>query len=102
MDILLKGIIEKVVEEVNPDKIILFGSRVKGKDRKESDYDICVLKRNLSDRGKVAERIYLKLFGTGVPVDIIVTNPESFEKLKNKPYLIYSEIAKYGRVIYEK
>jgi len=102
MDTPLKEIIQKVVEEVDPDKIILFGSRAKGKDRKESDYDLCVLKRNLSDKGKVTEQIYLKLFGTGVPVDIIVIDPENFKKLKNKSYLIYSEIAKHGRAIYEK
>jgi len=40
-------IIQKIVEEVVPDKIILFGSRAKEEQKKDSDYDICVLKKKL-------------------------------------------------------
>jgi len=38
---------KRIVEEADPDKIILFGSRAKGEAKKESDYDICVLKEVL-------------------------------------------------------
>lgn len=37
-----------------------------------------------------------------VPVDVIVDTPERFNELKDNPFLIYNEIAKYGRVVYEK
>jgi len=97
----LKEIIQEVVEAVVPDKIILFGSRAKGEQTKESDYDICVIKRGVFHKRKVAQRIYLKL-DVDVPVDVIVETPERFNELKDNPFLIYREIAKHGRVVYEK
>jgi predicted nucleotidyltransferase len=98
----LKEIIRRVVEEIDPNKIILFGSRAKGENKNGSDYDICVLKKGVKHRRKMAQRIYRKLFGIGVSVDVIVETPERFDELKNKWFLIYSEIAKFGRVAYEK
>ncbi|MGQ9630825.1 MAG: nucleotidyltransferase domain-containing protein [bacterium] len=77
----LKEIIRRIVEEVDPDKIVLFGSRTKGKSEIWSDYDICVLKSDIVKRNDLEKRIYLKLFGVGVPVDIIVETNERFEKL---------------------
>ena len=97
----LKEITQQIVEEVAPDKIILFGSRAKKKQTKESDYDIFVLKNDITHKRKLAQKIYLKL-DVDVPVDIIVETPERFNQLRDNPFLIYSEIAKYGRVIYEK
>ncbi len=101
-DNILEEIIKRIVEEAHPDKIILFGSQAKGKNKEWSDYDICVLKRDIGHRRKLAQRIYHKLFGVGASVDIIVETPEIFDELKGKWFLVYSEIAKYGSVIYEK
>lgn len=98
---ILAEIVQKVVEEVVPDKIILFGSRAKGEQAKDSDYDIFVLKRGVVHKRKLAQRIYLML-DVNVPVDVIVETPETFDDLKDNPFLIYNEIAKHGRVVYEK
>lgn len=98
----LKEIIQKVVEEVVPDKIILFGSRAKGEQIEESDYDICVLKKDVEHGRELARKIYHKLFGVGASVDVIVETPEKFNELKDKRFLVYYEIAKFGKVVYEK
>ena len=98
---ILAEIIQKVIEEAVPDKIILFGSRAKGEQTKESDYDICVLKKGILHKRKLAQRIYLAL-DINAPVDVIVETPERFDELKSNPFLIYFDIAKYGRVVYEK
>jgi len=65
----LKEITQQIVKEVAPDKIILFGSQTKKEQSKESDYDIFVLKNDITHRRKLAQRIYLKL-NVDVPVDI--------------------------------
>ena len=77
----LKEVVDRIVEEVDPDKIILFGSRARGENKEWSDYDICVLKKGIEHRRKFARRIYRKLFGTGTAVDVIVETPEKFEEL---------------------
>jgi predicted nucleotidyltransferase len=98
----LREISRRIVEEVDPDSVILFGSRAKGKGKRWSDHDICVLKRGVKVRKELEKKIYLKLYGIGVPVDIIVETPKRFETLKQNRFLIYHEIAKHGRVVYEK
>lgn len=98
----LKEIVKRIVEETDPDKIILFGSRTKDENNKWSDYDICVLKSSPVKRSDLEKRIYLKLFGVGVAIDIIVETMERFEELKENRFLIHHEIARYGRTIYEK
>ena len=47
MESTLNEITKRIVKEADPDKIILFGSRAKGEEKKESDYDICVLKKGV-------------------------------------------------------
>lgn len=98
----LTEIIDRIVQSVDPDKIILFGSRVKKEKQKFSDYDICVLKSGVEHKRKLAQQIYRKLFGTGAAVDIIIETPEKFEELKDKWFLIYNQIAKHGKILYEK
>lgn len=95
-------IVTIIVRTMNPEKIILFGSRVTTNARIDSDYDICVLKSGISHRRKCAMKLYESLTRVGVPVDIIVETPETFETLKKNPYLVYSEIERTGKVIYER
>lgn len=102
MDKCLNEIVRRIKEEVGPDKIILFGSRAKERNKVSSDYDICVLKKGVEDKRDLTKRIYQRLFGVGTAVDIIVESPERFNELKDKWFLVHSEIAKHGMVIYEK
>ncbi len=98
----LERAIEIIVKVADPDKVILFGSRARGDAKQDSDYDICVIKSGISQRRKLTQQIYRSLFGVGVPIEVIVETPERFDTLKDNPFLIYREIARYGRVIYEK
>jgi predicted nucleotidyltransferase len=98
----LKKLVDLLVREVEPDRIILFGSRARGDNGEHSDYDICVLKTGVARRRNLAKQIYRSLYDIGLPVDVIVETPEHFEELKNNRFLIYKEIAKHGQVIYDR
>ena len=102
MDDKLKEIIERIVDVVEPDKIILFGSRANEENKEWSDYDICVLKKDVKNKRSLAQKIYRKLFGVGASVDVIVETPEKFNELKDKWFLIHGEIARSGSLLYEK
>jgi len=102
MDNPLEKAIDIIVKVADPDKIILFGSRARGDSRKDSDYDLCVLKRNVEHRRKLAQKLYLSLYSVGEAIDVIVETPERFSDLKDNTFMIYKEIAKDGKVIYEK
>ncbi len=98
----LKKAIKVIVRVAEPDKIILFGSHVKGNSKPESDYDLLVLKKGVKKQRALVQKIYLNFKDIGAPIDVIVADLEKFEELKNDPYLIYFEAANNGRMVYEK
>lgn len=98
----LENLVDILVREIEPDRIILFGSRARGDSNEQSDYDICVLKSGIVHRRKVAKHIYRLLYDINAPVDVIVDTPEHFDQLKNNRFLIYKEIARQGQIIYER
>ena len=98
----LSKIIKTIVQVAEPERIILFGSHAKGNNKAESDYDLLILKRDIKSARALTQQIYLNMKNIGAPVDIIVIDAEKFEQLKTDPYLIYSEAAKNGMVVYEK
>ncbi len=107
-DPVLRRIVEVIVREIDPDRIILFGSRARGDHNEDSDYDILVLKEGVrpEERRKLQAKIRLKLLDAGMyryaDIDVVVQDPAKYEELSQKWYLIYYDIKKEGRVIYEK
>ena len=100
-DKILQNILNRLILISNPDKIILFGSRAMGKAKKDSDYDVLVLKK-FARKKALRKKLYRLGLNVGVPVDMLVNTPNGFEKLKEKSYYVYSDISKYGIVVYEK
>ncbi len=98
----ISEITNRIVTNVDPDRIILFGSRVRGDCSEQSDFDLCVLKAGVPHRRDLAKQIYRLLYDSDAAVDVIVETPERFEQLKANRFLVYREIAQHGRVIYDK
>lgn len=98
----VKKIVDTIVESSNPEKIILFGSRARGDNKANSDYDFIVVKQGVKNERKVSRRIYKALFDNkiGVPVDIIVIDVNKLEKNSNKPYMVYSTALREGEILY--
>ena len=100
---LIDYIIKKLVREIKPKKIILFGSYARGDFNKDSDLDLFII-----TDGKASSRIMRRkaealLWGRRFPLDMIVRKPEEVDwnfKAKNPFYLYH--IFKDGKVLYEK
>ena len=97
---ILKSIVSRITETVQPDKIILFGSRARGDARNSSDFDIMVIKKDVPHRRRLAQEIHRLLHGIPAGVDIIVETPEHLKKVQNRPGLVYETIFSEGIVIY--
>lgn len=98
----LDKLVTIIRDSINPDKIILFGSRATENFHSESDYDLCIIKKDVEHKRRLAQEIYKLLFGSGLSVDIIVETPERFSELKDNPYLIYQRIETKRRVLYDR
>jgi len=98
----LQKAVSTIVRVADPDRIILIGSHSTGESGPDSDYDLLVLKTGVKKPRHLAGKIYRSFSGIGAPVDVVVSDTDDFEQLKEDPYLIYSEADKHGRVLYEK
>ncbi|NPA33640.1 MAG: nucleotidyltransferase domain-containing protein [Chlorobi bacterium] len=103
-DQVLQKIVEVIVRTVDPDRIILFGSRARGDATTHSDYDLLILKQGIKpeDRRPLQRKIGENLLKHKIiNVDIIVQSLERGNKLKDRWDLIYYEAFNNGKVIYE-
>ena len=77
---LLKEMTDIIVREVNPRKIILFGSHARGTARRDSDLDFLVVEDGpfSKERSRESEmtRLWDILFEYNIPIDFLVFTPE--------------------------
>jgi predicted nucleotidyltransferase len=98
----LKNIVAKIINNFDPDKIILFGSYAYGHPTGDSDMDIMIVMDTDEKPHKRAVSVRKVLKGIGIPKDIIVKTPEEFERFKDIVGTIVYPAAHKGRIIYER
>jgi len=98
----LDQIVKTIVSVVVPDKVILFGSYARGDYRKDSDIDILILKNGLKNEREMINSLYMEFFKEkiSIPIDIIATDYEKYNRLSNDIGYIYKTIKQEGKVIY--
>lgn len=90
------------LKSYGPEKIILFGSAVRGDTDRHSDLDIVVIKdtkeRFLERLIEVSKFIRDDLF----PIDVFVYTPEEFKLMQEEENPFIEQVLKEGRIIYER
>ena len=99
-DQLIQEIKNRIVSEVHPEKIILFGSYAYGNPTKDSDLDLLVILPTKEPMHKRGVRIRKLLRDIRVPKDILVYTPQEVEKWKNASAAFITSIIRKGKVIY--
>ena len=101
---LIDYIIEKIVREIHPEKIILFGSYARGDFNKVSDLDLFIIKDDKDESSRMIRRkIDALLRGRKFGVDLLVRKTKEVEwnfRAQNPFYLYH--IFKDGKILYEK
>ena len=93
---------QKIVDEVQPEKIILFGSFAYGQPTPDSDVDLLViLKTQLSPADRVRQ-ISQVLDPRPFPVDIIARTPAELKERLRIHDCFFQEIVDKGKVLYER
>lgn len=97
----LAEVVRRIVEVAQPDRIVLFGSAVRGEMGPNSDLDLLVVKSGVHRR-HLAQAIYRNLIGVGFPVDIVVVTPEDIERYGDSIGLVLEPALQEGRMVYER
>ena len=96
----LNDIIARIVDVVEPERIILFGSAARGDAGRDSDVDLLVIKDG-GDPLDLMAQIYSRMFGVGAAVDAIVVSPEDVERFRDSHALVIKPALRHGKVVYE-
>ena len=91
-----------IAKNYSPDKIILFGSYATGNYNENSDIDLLIIKDTKIPRYKRGQTVRKYLYGSMVPIDIVVYTNSEIEKDKNTKYTFVYEVLKTGKIIYDK
>ena len=99
----VKKIIDLIVSTVSPDQIILFGSYARGDQKKNSDIDLLVLKKNLFNEREMTNHLYKSIYkhDITVPIDIISFDYDKYHEVNDMIGFIYRTIKNEGKVVYE-
>ena len=102
---LLQEMTDLIVREIQPRKIILFGSHARGTARPDSDLDFLVVEDGPFDvqRSRRAEitRLGNILFDYFIPIDFLVFTPQEIDKWKNAKNHVIAHALREGRMLYE-
>lgn len=97
---ILDEIVRRIVEVAQPDRIVLFGSADRGEITADGDLDFLVIKSGVSHRRRLAQDIYVSLFGVPVAVDVLVVTPEDVEAFRDKIGTVIGPALREGREVY--
>ncbi len=90
-------VVRRIVNAVQPQEIILFGSAARGQLRPDSDFDLLVIKPGQYDSRALSRYIYAHLFDISTPIDVLVATPE---QIAASQYKLLGRIYAQGRRIY--
>lgn len=93
-------LVGRIVEDVHPLRILLFGSAARGDLRAGSDIDLLVVMPDGTHRRRTAQRLCRHIDGIGVPFDIVVATESDLDRHKDNIGLVYRTILLEGREVY--
>ena len=103
---LLDRMVRVIVDEVDPERVILFGSRARGDAKAGSDFDIIVVETEPfgGGRNRYAEevRLYRALAGCGAPTDVLVYSRDEVDHWRDSLNHVLARALREGKVLYER
>lgn len=94
--------VRRIVEQFDPERIILFGSHARGNAGPDSDVDLLIVMPVRNSKRDKAVEIGVALHDIPVPIDIIVTRPEDFAWRKEIVGTIERPAVREGKDLYVK
>ena len=100
----LKGIEKEIVfrlKQLNPERIVLFGSYGYGNPNENSDLDICVISNSPIPKSEKKRKIRHLLNGISIPKDILTPSVEEYEFYRKEIGSVYKEIDEKGKILWQ-
>ena len=101
-DVQIQKMVERIVAQFRPEKVILFGSQARGDAGPESDVELLVVMPVQGSKRAKRVEIGVALHDIQISKDILVTTPEEFEWRKEIAGTIERPAMREGRILYDR
>ena len=98
----LRPAIRKIARELQPEKIVLFGSYAYGEPSPDSDVDLLVIMKTKAVHKDRSWAVSQLLLPRPFPVDILVKTPAEIKKALKDGDVFLKEIMARGKVLYDR
>ncbi|MEW6681139.1 MAG: nucleotidyltransferase domain-containing protein [bacterium] len=97
---IIEEIKEKILNQFQPQKIVLFGSYAWGSPKSGSDLDLLIVKESKEVFHKRSIPLYRLFRKWMIPMDFIVYTPEELMKYKDIKGSFINKVLAKGRILY--
>ncbi|MCX7839978.1 MAG: nucleotidyltransferase domain-containing protein [Anaerolineae bacterium] len=98
----INAVVQRIVQQFNPEKVILFGSYAYGKPNIDSDVDLLVVMESDERPARRALPIVKQLLDVPFPMDVLVRTPQEIQQRLKMDDDFVHDIVEYGQVLYER
>ena len=98
----LPEIVERLVRQFQPLRIVLFGSQARQDAKPGSDIDLLVVLPEVQDKRRTLVAMLRALGDLPVPVDVIPTDPAEISRRGHLVGSVLRSALREGRVLYER
>jgi len=95
-------IVNRIVNLIRPDKVLLYGSYAKKTATIKSDLDILIIKDSNLPRRKRMISLQPLTSGYAIPVNVVVYTPQEIEEQKNDKFSFISSVFSSAKELYTK
>jgi len=100
-DVVIRMMVDRIVQQFRPLRVILFGSHARGSAVAESDVDLLVVLREVTDKRRVTVEIRRALGDLPVSKDIVVTTPDEIARRGDLVGSVLRPALQEGKILYE-
>jgi predicted nucleotidyltransferase len=101
-DAAIQTMVDRIVEEFQPLRVILFGSYARGSAVAGSDVDLLVVLGEVTDKRRTTVAIRRALRDLPVSKDIVVTTPEEISRRGHLLGSVLHPALREGKILYER
>lgn len=98
----IRTMVDRIVQQFRPLRVILFGSHARGSAVAGSDVDLLVVLREAPDKRRITVEIRRALGDLLVSKDIVVTTPDEISRRGDLVGSVLRPALREGKVLYER
>lgn len=97
----LAEVVNRIIQAVHPEQILLFGSQAWGQPDEDSDIDLLVVLGTSSEPGyRRAREVYRSLRGIRLPIEVVVRTRDEMVRAAGVPTSLERQAVDQGRLLY--